>query len=403
MKEKFSAKKIFLFLLPVMYFTYTSVVAQSGSQLRPKMLLSDIDIQIESSDAVHQMYNFKFDQARTKYLELRNRYPEHPLPYFLMALNNWWKMLPNTDIHTYDKEFLAYIDTTIAWADRLYSENKTNIEAAFFLAAANGLKGEFYGNAKNYSKSALAAKNAINYASVTSDNSDLSPEFLYGKGILNYYRTWLREEYPLLTPFLVFFPSGDKELGIQQLKEVTYNSFYSRTEAQYQLLRIYDNEDQYHKGYPIAKYLATTYPDNAYFLRQYAKFSWFVNKYDEAKNTCKSIIEKFENDMPGFEETSGRYAGYILGDIYYKREKKIDSAKYYFTKAIEYSERAGYTDQGYYLYSINNMAKIAEDEGDYKTALDYYERLRKNGKKKKKSYAIVRESKGKIKEVKGKQ
>ena len=107
--------------------------------------------------------------------------------------------------------------------------------------------------------------------------------------------------------------------------------------------------------------------------------------------------------MPGFEETSGRYAGYILGDIYYKREKKIDSAKYYFTKAIEYSERAGYTDQGYYLYSINNMAKIAEDEGDYKTALDYYERLRKNGKKKKKSYAIVRESKGKIKEVKGKQ
>ncbi len=403
MKEKFSAKKIFLFLLPVMYFTYTSVVAQSGSQLRPKMLLSDIDIQIESSDAVHQMYNFKFDQARTKYLELRNRYPEHPLPYFLMALNNWWKMLPNTDIHTYDKEFLAYIDTTIAWADRLYSENKTNIEAAFFLAAANGLKGEFYGNAKNYSKSALAAKNAINYASVTSDNSDLSPEFLYGKGILNYYRTWLREEYPLLTPFLVFFPSGDKELGIQQLKEVTYNSFYSRTEAQYQLLRIYDNEDQYHKGYPIAKYLATTYPDNAYFLRQYAKFSWFVNKYDEAKNACKSIIEKFENDMPGFEETSGRYAGYILGDIYYKREKKIDSAKYYFTKAIEYSERAGYTDQGYYLYSINNMAKIAEDEGDYKTALDYYERLRKNGKKKKKSYAIVRESKGKIKEVKGKQ
>lgn len=402
MKEKFSAKRIFLFLLPAMYLIYIPAVAQSESQLCPKMLLSDIDIQIESSDAVNQMYNFKFDKAQAKYRELRDRYPTHPLPYFLMALNNWWKMLPNTDIHTYDKEFLAYVDTTINLADRLYSENKNNIEAAFFLAAAYGLKGEFHGNSKSYSKSAVAAKNALSYASVTSENSDLSPEFLYGKGILNYYRTWLREEYPLLTPFLIFFPSGDKELGIEQLKEVTYNSFYSRTEAQYQLLRIYDNEDLYHKGYPIAKYLAATYPDNAYFLRQYAKFSWFVNKYGEAKKTCKTIIDKLDSGMPGFEETSGRYAGYILGDIY-KREKKLDSAKYYYEKAIHYSERAGYTDQGYYLYSINNMAKIAEEEGDYKSALSYYERLRKNGRKKKKSYAIVRESKGKIKEVKDKQ
>lgn len=363
------------------------------------MLLSDIEIQIESSDAVHQMYNFKFDKASAKYQELKSRYPEHPLPYFLLGLNNWWKMLPNTDISTWDDEFQAYMDTTIEKAEILYDANENNIEAAFFLAAAYGLLGEFYGNEKSYTKSAMATKNAISYFNVTSENSDLSPEFLYGKAVMNYYRTWLREEYPLLTPFLIFFPSGDKELGIKQLKEVTYNSFYTRTEAQYQLLRIYDNEDQYQKGYPIARYLNSVYPDNAYFLRQYAKFAWFVNKYDEAKDACKNIINKLDAGMPGFEETSGRYAGYILGDIY-KKENKLDSAKYYYEKAIEYSERAGYTDQGYYLYSVDALAQIAEEEKHYDQALEYYKTLKKNGRKKKKTYQVVKDSKGKIKELK---
>jgi hypothetical protein len=401
MKASFFLNYLFLIPIFILGFLSSTSYAQEEKKLCPKMLLSDIEIQIESTDAVNQMYNFKFDKAASKYTELRNRYPEHPLPYFLLGLNNWWKMLPNTDNHSYDKPFLAYMDSTIAKAEILYKENKNNLEAAFFLAASYGLLGEFHGNKKSYTKSAMATKNAISYFKVTSDNSDLNPEFLYGKAVMNYYRTWLREEYPLLTPILVFFPSGDKELGIRQLKEVTYNSFYSRTEAQYQLLRIYDNEDEYHKGYPIAQYLASIYPDNAYFLRQYAKFAWFVNKLDEAKKTCKSIIHKLDSGMPGFEENSGRYAGYILGDIY-KKQGQIDSAKTYFLKAVEYSERAGHTEQGYYLYAIDGLAQIAEDQQDYDLALEYYKKLKKNGRKKKKSYTIVKDSKGKIKEIKEK-
>jgi len=399
MNERFLPNYLLLLPLFILNILSTKSYAQLENKVCPKMLLSDVEIQIESTDAVNQMYNFKFDKAAIKFNELRNRYPEHPLPYFLLGLNNWWKMLPNTDKHVHDKDFLAYMDTTITKAENLYKENKNNLAAAFFLAASYGLLGEFHGNDKSYTKSAMATKNAISYFEVTSDNSDLSPEFLYGKAVMNYYRTWLREEYPLLTPFLIFFPSGDKELGIKQLKEVTYNSFYTRTEAQYQLLRIYDNEDEYNKGYPIAQYLTSIYPDNAYFLRQYAKFAWFVNKLDEAKKTCKTIIAKLDSGMPGFEETSGRYAGYILGDIY-KRQGQLDSAKFYFLKAVEYSERAGHTEQGYYLYAVDGLAQIAEEQKEYDLALEYYKTLKKNGRKKKKTYAIVKDSKGKIKEIK---
>lgn len=390
-------RKLFIIISGLLFLV--SIRLNGQNEICPKMLLSDINIQIESTEAVNQMYNFKFDKAEKKFLELKKRYPNHPLAYFLMGLSNWWKMLPNTDIREYDKTFLAYIDTSLALCDEMLKENPNNLEASFFAAAAYGLKGEYYGTHGMYTKAAWATKNALSNLSETSEKSELSPEFLYGDAVLNYYRPWLKEEYPLLYPFLIFFPSGDKELGISQLKEVTYNAFYTRTEAQYQLLRIYDNEDNYPRGYPVAQYLATTYPDNSYFLRQYAKFSWFVNRYPEAKKACYDIIYKLDNHYPGFEETAGRYAGYILGDIY-RKQNQPDSAQKYFEKAVMYSERAGQTDQGYYLYSLDGLAQIAENKGDRETALKYYKTLAYHGRKKKRSYGVVRDSKDKIKELK---
>jgi len=387
-----------LFILFAFLFCGKGLFAQSEQLVCPKMLLNDLSIQIESTEAINQMYNFKFNQAEAKFKDLKKRYPQHPMPYFLLGLSNWWKMLPNTDIHTFDDAFLAYMDSSILFGEQLFDANNNNLEAAFFLAASYGLKGEFYGTRKSYTKAAWATKNALRYFKVTSDNSSLSPEFLYGKGILNYYRPWLKEKYPLLFPFLMLFPSGDEELGIKQLKEVSYKAFYSRTEAQYQLLRIYDNEDEYQKAYPIAKYLVKTFPDNSYFSRQYAKFAWFLNKYPEAKQECKSIIYKLDNGYPGFEATAGRYAGYILGDIY-RKENKQDSAQKYFEKAVIYSERAGYTDQGYYFYALDGLAEIAEESGNNKAALQYYKTLLHNGRKKRKRYEIVKDAKDKIKEI----
>jgi hypothetical protein len=396
MISKNGLRKILFFLA----ISAISISARSQEEQKvcPKMLLSDLSIQIESSEAVNQMYNFKFDKAEKKYHELRKRYPTHPMPYFLLGLSEWWKMLPNTDDHRYDEAFMAYMDTCIQYGEKLYEENKNNLEASFFLACAYGLKGEYYGTNKSYTKAAWATKNALSHLSETSDKAELSPEFLYGDAILNYYKPFLKEEYPLLYPILVLFPSGDKELGIKQLKDVTYNAFYARTEAQYQLLRIYDNEDEYHKGYPIASYLASTFPDNAYFLRQYAKFSWFDNKHDEARKVCYDIINKYEKKYPGFEETSARYAGYILGDIF-RKTNKIDSASKYYDLAVKYSEKAGQTSQGYYLYSLEALGDMADEKGDYKTAEAYYRKLGKNGWKKRRRYGIVKESKSKAKEM----
>lgn len=396
MKEMFK-KQIFLSFLLVAI----SIGAKAQGDSTPKMLLANLEIQIQSTEAVNSMYNFKFKKAEADFLELKKKYPNHPIAYFLMSLSNWWKMIPNTDIEVYDKTFLAYIDSTIYFADQMYKADEKDPEAAFFLAAAYGLQGEFYGTRKKYMKAASSTKDALTHLKMTSENTHMSPEFLYGTAVMNYYRTWLREEYPLLTPFLIWFPGGDKALGIKQLKEVSYTAFYSRVEAQYQLLKIYDLEDSTRNALPVARYLNSLYPDNAWFARKYAQLSYQLGDYNESKRVSHDILEKLENNLPGFEETSGRYAGYFLGRMYHN-ERKLDSAKVYYKKAMEYAEISGDTDQGYYLWSVDGLAEIAEAEGDYKLARKYYQTVAKAGKKKYRKHDVVEDAADKVKELKGK-
>ena len=109
------------------------------------ILLSDLHIQLECQQALNDLYNFKFPQAEYQFRYLRAQYGWHPLPYFLMGLIEWWKIMPNTNDTSHDDVFLAYMDSTIRVGERLYDDFPAyKIEAAFFLAAAYGFKGRLY-------------------------------------------------------------------------------------------------------------------------------------------------------------------------------------------------------------------------------------------------------------------
>src|SRR6185437_2770019 len=352
----------------------------------PHMLLLDDKVQVEATDAVNDMYNFKFTKAENQFQVLKVKYPQHPLPYFLMGLSTWWKMYPNLEIREktekYDDTFVAYMDTAIEYAEKLYDTNEKNYEAIFFLAGAYGFKAHLYGERKKYGKATFAARHALSYLRKNVENEELSPEFLFGDALYNYYAEWIKENYPLLRPILIFFKSGDKELGIKQLKQVSYNAFYTRTEAQYYLMRIYRDEDMNEKALTIARYLATTFPDNGYFERMYGQLCYMTGQSREAETVCLDIIKKLELGMPGYEEISGRYAGFILGYYYQYRDNNLQKAKIYYQKAIKYTEQIGQVEQNYYLFSLANLARIADKEGDKQTAKQYYKTLLKHTDKK---------------------
>ncbi|TAH23913.1 MAG: tol-pal system protein YbgF [Cytophagales bacterium] len=346
------------------------------AQETPKILLMDENIQFEATEAVNNMYNFKFEKAEQEFQVLKYKYPNHPMPYFLMGLSNWWKIMPtlDTDMETYADVFVSYMDSTILFAEKIFDKDESNYEAAFFLSAAYGLKARYFGENGKYGKATINGKNALSYLQKYSNENQLSPEFLFGKSLFNYYAVWIKDNYTLLRPILAFFPSGDKEKGIKQLKEVAYNAFYTRVEAQYFLMRIYGiEEDKEELALPIARYLATTFPDNAYFQRCHARYSFSQGQWGETEKVAEDILYKLNIGMPGYEAISGRYASFYLGRINMYKYRNYEKAKSFYYKTVKFAQETKATKMNYFLYALADLGKIADEEKDYKRAKEYYQ------------------------------
>ena len=268
----------------------TQASAQAPVADSTKMLLTDLNVQIEATQAVNDMYNFKFKSAEQQFRWLKQKYGWHPLPYFLHGLSTWWKIAPDVAVETYDNAFIAYMDTSIYLANRLFEADKQNVEAAFFLAAAYAFKGRLYSERGRWRKAASVSKSALKYLNVSKGNETFSPELLFGDALYNYYVVWAAENYPMLKPVLLFFPKGDKEKGLEQLVEVSNNAFYTRTEAQYFLMRIMASDQ---KNIPealrLAEYLHTTFPDNPYFHRYYARMLYNSGRFTKARKLSEQI------------------------------------------------------------------------------------------------------------------
>ena len=357
------------------------------------ILLADTKVQIEATEALNDLYNFKFKQAEKQFNWLKQKYGWHPLPYFLLGLSEWWKIMPNMKNTNHDGKFLAYMDTVIILAKNLYEYPKHRVEASFFLAAGYGFKGRLYSDdeRKNWRKAATVGKSALKYMHDNKEKHYLSPELLFGDALYNYFSVWIPENYPILKPILVFFPKGDKELGVKQLKEVSFNAFYTRTEAQVFLMRILNNyENDRPTALEISRYLHSTFPDNPYFHRYYARLLYSSGLYNAVKPLALGIISKIDSGALGYEAASGRYASFFLGQIFQTR-KIYDSAIYYYEKCLAYSEDIEATNRGYYHFALLGLGEVYERTEDPETAASYYRRVRKITKGKSRANKVAKQ------------
>lgn len=389
-------KKIFdfsiyikVFLLCFLMFSQQQIAnaqwwkdTEKAEQERSKgMLLLTAEVQIEATQAINHMYNFKFYEAEREFNYLKVKYPEHPLPDFLLGLMEWWKIVPNTENVIYDERCIDYMDKSIEKAEKIWDDSE-NPEAAFFMAAAYAFKGRLHSERKHWTKATFAAKNALKYLDRSRSFSDFSPELMFGDGLYNYYFHYVKENYAMLRPVLWLFPKGDKPKGISQLEKVSYNAFYTRTEARYFLLQIYGMENMNEKALNLSKYTYETYPDNPFFQRFYARSAFVAGRVTEAKTIAKSILQKIDDHYPGYEGVSGRYAAYILGYYAMNYDRDAQEARAYYQKTIDFAKQTGSTNSGYYWSSMIALGKLASQEQDYDKAIEYFKQVIEDSERK---------------------
>ena len=396
MSISYSMKTRYLLLIIGNLLLNVSIVraqlyASADFDKKYEMLLSNPGVQIEATEAINKLYNYKFEEADVEFRWLRYRYPSHPMPFFLMGLAEWWKIVPNTDDTRYDDRCLALMDSTIDLAEKLYDSKENKVEASFFLSAAYAFKSRIHSERKHWTRATFAGKSALKYLERCKGQSELSPELLFGDGLFNYFADWIPANYPLLKPILWLFPKGNKQLGMTQLEKVGNNGFYTRTEARYFLLQIYGYENQYGKSYDLAKYMHETYPDNPYFERYYLR-SAFVRGYTtEAEGLANGLLAKISQGKTGYEAVTGRNAAYVLAYYNHNYYKNPEKAKEFYQKTIDFSTQAKAFTSGYYLSALTGLAKIAEGEKDYDTALNYYKTAMDKGERKSTQYKDAKE------------
>lgn len=349
-----------------------------GSQYDTISILKNIDLQIESTSSINKMYNYKFKDSEKEFIWLAQEYNNHPLPSFLSGLSLWWQIDAqsgkiNGSPKDLDDKFLLNMDKTIDKANEIYKKGNI-VDGAFFLAASYAFKGRLLADRKKWTQSALAGRNAIKYLKEIKKNDLMIPEIDFGNGLFNYYSIWISDRYPLLRPLVNFFPKGDKKKGIEELTNASGNSFYTRTEAQFFLMRIYLGERNLINALQLSKYLNETYPDNSIFHKYYTQILYQNGKLKQSYLSANNILKKFNSNSFGYNHDEARISHFFIGE-YYHSKLNFEKAIYNYLKAIEYANLLGKEKMGYSYYSYYYLGKIFFDRGEFKKSKIYYKKV----------------------------
>lgn len=260
------------------------------------------------------IFNLKYDSAQRVFDTLVARYPRHPAGYFFGAMIDWWRIAVDPDNRSWDRSFVSKLKRTEALCDTLLDSNEYDIIALFFKGGAVGYLGEMYAYREQWIAAAQEGKRALDILERVEHLAPTNYDVMLGTGLYNYYAEKIPEEYPWVKPFMLFFPTGSKRLGIQQLRAAGIQGRYVKFEAMYQLLRVYYSyENDYAGALGLARALFVQFPDNVLFERFLGRSYEQLSMMAQGDSIWRDVIAKGQRGMPGYTASAEREARFYVG------------------------------------------------------------------------------------------
>jgi len=330
-----------------------------------------------ASQGIKQIYGMQFSRAENTFRSLIADYPDHPAGRFFLAMIDWWKILIDDDVESYDDLFFQKLEDVIYQCDDLLQKNPKNVDALFFKGGAIGFRGRLRAFRESWIKAADDGREALPIVERASKLDPGNLDVQLGFGIYNYYASVIPNEFPLLKPLMIFFPKGDKEKGIEQLTNTAMNGKYAKYEARYFLMTLYFSyENDVYRAGEFAKMLYIDFPDNSVFERWMGRIAARKGDYPTCASVFQVVLHKADKNYFGYNnKKTVREAYYYIG-VEAMNEKKLDSAKIYFEKCAEISRQADKKEEsGFLINSILYLGMINDIQGNRDKAKDYYNKL----------------------------
>ncbi len=333
-------------------------------------LIITINITAQSSDfdsrvnvGIKQIYNIKFTEAEKTFRSVMTDYPNHPAGRFFLAMIDWWKIMLDPDNESYDEKFFQKLEDVIYQCDKILDKDSKNIDALFFKGGSIGFRGRLRAFRESWLKAADDGREALPIVEEASALDPNNMDVQLGFGIYNYYADVIPNEFPLIKPLMIFFPSGDKEKGITQLKNTAFNGKFAKYEARYFLMTLYYRyENNLNAADEYSKMLYIDFPDNPVFEKWQGRIAVRRGDYFLADSIFKDVLKKSDEKYFGYS-TPGtvREASYYVA-YNYKNNEQLDSAKIFFNKCISESKKIDEKgeESGFQVNALLYLAQMAE-------------------------------------------
>lgn len=242
----------------------------------------------------HELYAMHYGSGE----KILQDYRDQDFPYFFMKINyHWWQNIAQD--HTADHLFL--LAESLEAASNFLKENEESISKddlmlshlliqAFYVRMSL-LESNYFDALMGIRKIPGTVKKSIGLAPVNPFHQLTAGLYLYGAD-------WIKENYPLLTPFLIFIPEGNKDLGIDYLRSLTLSEYHLlRTESTYFLMKIYsEGEEDFPSAIHYAYQLMAMYPENLIYRSYLIHLLQQSGSLQEAKSEKKKYFELLETN-----------------------------------------------------------------------------------------------------------
>lgn len=241
---------------------------------------------------LEKLYNFDFEGAEQSFKPILKKYNNHPVSYLIQATVLQWKNLPIEKHPIAFKQYLYLLEKCKETAIELYKNDKYKTEAIFYLLSSYGniSRGHHYN--KDYVKAGWEARKAYGYLKQGFGLADVNPDFLFTNGLYKFYREQYPITHPEIKPIVYFFAKGNKNQGLQDLRNASKLALFTKTESGFFLAGIclkYENRNS--EALSILARLSEKYPRNPDFLLKYTE-ALIVNKKFELANKMNLNLAK---------------------------------------------------------------------------------------------------------------
>lgn len=338
---------------------------ESNSQTRDEQILLGINY----------VYHLKFDSSNAIFESLIKQNPKDPTGYFFIAMQEWWRINLNREDESKDENYFKKVDECVKVCEERIDENENDDWAILLKGGVIGYRGFLYSLRSSWFKAANDGREGLSLIQRSYELNPSNKDAVFGVGLYNYAADYVFESYPFLKTLMFFFPKGDKQLGLQQLRDCAQNAKFSRIEAMWVLAHIHLNyEKNYSEAVRYADTLHKLFPENPVFSKYLGRCYAGMNRWTESRVLWTDVLQKVDSNKPGYDNRyMRRETSYYLGLTNFRFNNLDEAIKNYETALSLSRELDEGSESAFQVFSALGLGMIYDLKGDRGEAIRYYD------------------------------